>query len=51
MAPVYSLLELGVCLKPDSGSNINDSLRRILDIQKWHLLELISVSGLYLKGL
>lgn len=51
MDPIYSLTELGVCIKPDSGSNINDSLRRILDAQKWHLLEPISVSDrLYLKG-
>lgn len=51
MDPIYSLVELGVCTKPDSGSNVNDNLCRILDAQKWHLVEPISVSdGLYLKG-
>lgn len=51
MDPIYSLTELGVYINPDSGSNINGSLCRTLDAQKWYLLEPISVSdGLYLKG-
>lgn len=51
MDPIYSLIELAVYIKPESGWNANDSLCRILDAQKWHLVKSISVSdGLYLKG-
>lgn len=51
MDPIYRLTELGVCIKPDSGSKLNDNLCRIFSAQKWSLVKPIFVfDAFYLKG-